>query len=142
MSRLTIASMAGAIWLAASSVAAEPFQNFVDMCVETNLDRQEAGAAAKAAGWITLPAEAMGLEADGVQDPAAYSSIDPAQISDKTTVDQLKLLLTGWGAGEIAFGLSGLRMDICAVMAGSVEITSATSSMLELGDFSTSTSFW
>lgn len=126
MSRLTIAAAAGAIWLAASPVAAEPFRNFVDMCIETNLDRQAAGAVAKAAGWVVLPAEAMGFEDDGILDPAAYSNIDPARISDKAAVDQLELLLTGWGSGEVAFDFPGVRMDICAVMAGSGDVETLT----------------
>lgn len=129
MFRLSIAGGACALLLSASPVAAEPFQNFVDMCIETNLDRQAAGAVAKAAGWVALPAEDMGFEEDDLLDPAAYSSVDPALISDKTTLDDMELLLTGWGGGEVAFDIPGVRMDVCAVMAGSGDVGTLTALM-------------
>ena len=128
MYRSIIAGAAASLWLAASPVAAEPFQNFVNMCIETNLDRQAAGGMAKAAGWIALPAQDMGFEDDGFVDPAIYSSIDPDSVSDKTVGD-FELLLTGWGSGEVAFDFPGVRMDVCAVMAEAGDAASLTSRM-------------
>ncbi len=118
MSRSIIAGAACALCLAASPAAAEPFQNFIDMCLDTNLDRQAAGSMAKANGWIPLSLEGMDLGEDSLRDPVLYLSADPATVSDKSVWD-IEMLMTGWGGGQEIFGIPGVRMDACVVMSES-----------------------
>lgn len=115
MSRRIIAGAACALWVSASAAAAEPFQSWVDMCLNTNLDLQAAGALAKADGWTPLSVEDMDLGEDNLQDPVLYLSADPATLTDKSVRD-VEMLLTGWGRGEEIFGVPGVRMDACVVM--------------------------
>ncbi len=115
MSRRIIAGAACALWVSASAAAAEPFQSWIDMCLNTNLDLQAAGALAKADGWTPLSVEDMDLGEDNLQDPVLYLSADPATLTDKSVRD-VEMLLTGWGRGEEIFGVPGVRMDACVVM--------------------------
>lgn len=115
MSRLSIAGAACAVWLAASPTAAEPFQNFVDMCLDTNADRQAAVALAKAAGWHSMTADALGLESDELQEPTLHLSVDPARMSDKGPPADLEMLVTGWGGEAWDIGVEGVRMEACAI---------------------------
>jgi hypothetical protein len=117
MSRLTIAGAACALWLAAWPAAAEPFRTFVDMCLDTNADRQVAGSKAKAANWHSMPAEVVESFGDDMRDPAAFLSVDPAEIGAKGPPADLEVLVTGWGAGEETFGVDGVLIDACVVMA-------------------------
>jgi len=115
MSRLSITGAACALWLAASQAAAEPFQNFVDMCLQTDVDREAAGARAKAIGWFAMPVDpATGEEAE-LEDAALFLNVDPQTMSEKDFAE-LEMLVTGWGSGEQVFDVSGVRMDACVVM--------------------------
>ena len=115
MSRLTIAGAAFALSVAASPVAAEPFQNFVDMCLKTDVNRQAAGARAKAIGWFALPVDPSMADESGMQDAAIYMNVDPLNPGSKPPLD-LEILFTGWGAGEEVFDVGGIGMDACMLM--------------------------
>lgn len=116
MSRLSLAGAACALWFVAAPVAAEPFANFVDLCLETNADRQAAVSAAKAAGWFPMPPEAMDGSDQEFRDLQVYLSADPFAQSDKGPPADLEMLMTGWGSGDEVFGIGGVRVDACVVM--------------------------
>lgn len=118
MSRWTIAAAGCALWLYAGPVAAEPFQNFLDMCLNTNVDRQAAGGRAKALGWFPIPIDAAAADESGMEDPELYLSVDPMRVGDKGPPADLEMLVTGWGSGEQVFDVGGVRMDACVIMAG------------------------
>ncbi len=120
MSRLTIAGAVCALWLAASPVVAEPFENFVDMCLKTDVDRQAAGARAKAIGWFAMPVDPATAGEAELEDAALFLSADPATLSEKEFAE-IEMLVTGWGAGEQVFDVAGVRMDACVVMSSSVD---------------------
>lgn len=115
MSRLTIAGAVCALGLAASPAAAEPFENFVDMCLKTDVDRQAAGARAKAIGWFALPVDPATADESGMEDAAIYMNVDPLNAGAKPPHD-LEMLATGWGAGDQVFDVGGIGMDACVVM--------------------------
>jgi len=116
MSRLSFAGAACAVWLAASPVAAEPFANFVDMCLRTDVDRQAAGARAKAIGWYAMPIDAETADESEMEDGALFLSVDPTNVGDKGMPNDLEMLVTGWGSGEQVFDVGGVRMDACIIM--------------------------
>lgn len=120
MFRLTIAGAACALCLVASPAAAEPFRNFVDMCLDTNIDRQAAGGRAKAKGWFSLPVDPAVEDEAQLEDAALFLSVDPQTVSEKD-FESLEMLLTGWGAGEQVFDVAGVRMDACVVVSPSAE---------------------
>ena len=120
MSRLTIAGAACAVWLAASPAAAEPFQTFIDMCLDTNLDRQRTDALAKGGGWTPIPAGQIDLGED-VQDAAIYANVDPAAMGDKGAPDDFEMLMTGRSSGEAAFDMPGVQLTICMVFSTSAD---------------------
>lgn len=115
MSRLTIAGAVCALALAASPAAAEPFQSFIDMCLDTNADRQAAIAAAKAAGWYPMTPDALEMGSDELQQPTLHLSVDPAQMSDKGPPADVEMLVTGWSGEDWDIGVDGVRMDACAI---------------------------
>ena len=114
MSRLTIAAAASALWLAASPAAAEPFRNFVDMCLNTNADRQAAVSRAKGIGWHPMAADALGLGED-LEEATLHVSADPALMTAKGPPADLEMLVTGFGGGQMDFGVEGTRMEACVV---------------------------
>lgn len=116
MSRSILAGAACALWLAAGSAAAEPFQNFVDFCLDTNADREAAVARAKAAGWSAMPPEMMDPDEIEFRDPAVFLSFDLATVSEKGPPESFEILITGWGSGRDVFDLDGVKLDACAVM--------------------------
>jgi hypothetical protein len=114
MIRSVAAGAALALCLAAGPVAAEPFENFVRLCVRTNVDQAAAAAAAKSTGWVQLPPETL---VDGplpFEDPSIYLSHAPSDSGNKTAPD-LDILVTGWALGEEVFGIEGVKMDVCGV---------------------------
>ena len=115
MFRSIIAGAVCALGLAASPAAAEPFQSFLDMCLDTNADRQAAIAVAKAAGWYSMTPEALDMESDELQEPTLHLSIDPAQMSDKGPPADMEMLVTGWAGEAWEIGVDGVRMEACAV---------------------------
>lgn len=121
MARLIIACATCALWLSASPGAAEPFRNYVDLCLDTQADRHAAGAKAKAAGWTALPAGTIDFGDQAFQDPAMYLSVDPASFSDKGPPADFDILMTGWGSGEQNFGAPDVRVDACVIMSESVD---------------------
>ena len=116
MFRSIIAGAVCALALAASPAAAEPFENFVDMCLETNVDRQAAGARAKAIGWFPMPLDGAAMVESGLQDAALYMNVDPLTVGDKGMPHDLEMLATGWGSGEQVFDVGGVGMDACVLM--------------------------
>lgn len=128
MSRWTIAAAACALWLSAGPVAAEPFQNYIDLCLETQANRLEAGAKAKAAGWYLIPAGSIDLGDETFRDPALYMNVDPADLTDKGEPADFDVLMTGWGAGEV-FGVSGVRVDACMIMSDSTDAATLRSQL-------------
>lgn len=114
MFRPSAAAAAAALCLVAQPAAAEPFENFVDLCMKTNVDGAAAGSIAKAAGWFQLPPEALGEEATPFEDTSLYLSADPAAMTADKAAD-LDVLMTGVGLGDDIFGIKDLRLDICAV---------------------------
>lgn len=117
MVRLGVAGAACALWLAAFPARAEPFQTWVDLCLETNVDLDAVGAKAKAAGWTAIPAAEVGLDGSEIRAPAAYMNVDPATFGDKGPPADFQMLITGSGDGEDTFGIAGVRMDLCTVIA-------------------------
>lgn len=115
MFRTMMAGAVCALGLAASPVAAEPFENFIDMCLKTDVDRQAAGARAKAIGWFALPVDPASAEENGMEDAAVYMNVDPLNAGNKPPHD-LEMLATGWGAGEEIFDVGGVGMDACILM--------------------------
>ena len=115
MSRLTLAGAACAAWLAASPVAAEPFQNFIDMCLDTDADRQAAIAVAKAAGWHPMTPDVLDMDPAELQEPTLHLSVDPAQMSDKGPPADVEMLVTGWAGQEWDIGVDWVRMDAGAI---------------------------
>jgi hypothetical protein len=134
MSRLTLAGAACAVWLAASPAAAEPFETFVEMCLDTSLDRQVVDARAKAAGWVALPAAEGDLPED-IRDPAMYSSVDLRSVGDKGMPHDLEFLMTGWGTGETVFGIAGVRTDLCMVLSPASDPAALEARLQELFGF-------
>ena len=110
MFRSIIAGAVCALGLAASPAAAEPFQSFLDMCLDTNADRQAAIAVAKAAGWYSMTPEALDMESDELQEPTLHLSIDPAQMSDKGPHADMDMLVPGWAGEAWDNGFDGVRM--------------------------------
>ncbi|GAA0651060.1 hypothetical protein [Brevundimonas lenta] len=102
-----------AVCLFASPAAAEPFENFVKLCINTKVDGATSAALAKADGWVPLPPETLGEE-PMFEDPRIFLSQDPAGFTDKPPTE-LDLLMTGWGSGEDVFGLGGVKLDFCAI---------------------------
>lgn len=115
MSRSIIAGAACALCLAASPAAAEPFQSFIDMCLDTNADRQAAIAVAKAAGWYSMTPDVLDMESDELQEPTLHLSVDPALIGDKGPPADVEMLVTGWAGEAWDIGVDGVRMDACAI---------------------------
>lgn len=115
MFRSIIIGTACALSLAASPAAAEPFETFVDFCFQSNVDQQAAATRAKAAGWVSVPAEATEPEETDFRDQAVFINIHPTDPADGSGSEEFDLLITGWGSGEDVFGLDGLRLDVCAV---------------------------
>lgn len=111
MSRLTIAGAACAVWLAASPAAADPFQNFVDMCLRSDANAQTARDAANAAGWAKLPTTELGgdMPFEGVE--VYFTGDEPS--GDKPAV--FEFLMTGWQSGEEALEVEGVHLDVCAI---------------------------
>lgn len=116
MSRLTVAGAVCALWFAVSPARAEPFANFVNLCLETNGDQQAAVSAAKAAGWVLMPPEALNQSDEEFRDTQVYLSADPFAQGDKGPPTDLEMLVTGWGSGEEVFDIAGVRIDVCVVM--------------------------
>lgn len=106
--------MALAVLLLAPSAQAQTYDDFLNICVSGNADRQAVAAAAKSAGWHQLPSDILGDEPE-FQDGEIYLSDDPAQFSDKGPPADMRMLMTGWGDGEQVFGISRVRLDVCAV---------------------------
>lgn len=132
MLRSSAAALAAALCLAAQPAAAEPFENFVDLCVETNVDAAAAEAIAKSAGWFQLPPEAFGDEPLPFEDPHFYLSVDPTTVS-RDKAEDLDILMTGSGAGDDVFGVKDMRLDVCAV--GSLVSSDKDALIARLGAF-------
>jgi len=123
MFRSSIAGSVAALWLAASPVAAEPFQSFADICLATNADAHAGEVAAKGAGWRDVTAQMaadMGDMGD-IQDAAVYLNFDPADPAGVSPDQSLEILLTGWGDGEAVMDIKGTVLDLCGVMSPEVD---------------------
>lgn len=105
-------AVACALLLSAGAAVAEPYDNFIDLCLDGNGDRTFASAAAKRAGWTPFPNEAVTeLEAQ-FRDPAVFLNFDPNATRPPETPE---FLMTGWGAGGDIFEIPGIRVDVCIV---------------------------
>lgn len=113
--RSVLAAICVAFALPASDDVAEPFEQFVDFCLNTNAEREVVAGAVKSAGWFTLPAEEL-FEDDTFLEPALFIRDDPATFTDKGAPPDMGMIITGWGEGEEAFDIPGVRMDLCMVV--------------------------
>ena len=119
MFRLSMAGAAGALWLAAAPVAAEPFESFADLCLATNADADAGEVAAKSSGWRDVTAQMAangGDMGEEFQDVAVYFNFDPANPGSLSPDQSLEVLMTGWGDGEAVMDMKGLVLDLCGVM--------------------------
>ena len=119
MFRLSMAGAAGALWLAAAPVAAEPFESFADICLATNADAHAGEVVAKSSGWRDVTAQMateMGDMGEEFQDVAVYVNFDPASPASLSPDQSLEILVTGWGDGEAVMDTKGVVLDLCGVM--------------------------
>ena len=113
MIRSILASAAcAALCLSAAPVAAEPFQSFLDLCMEGNADSGFAVSSAGKAGWFAMPQEAVDGMGTEFRDPAVLTNFNP---EGHAFPESPEILLTGWGSGQDVFDISGVRLDVCIV---------------------------
>lgn len=115
MSHSVLAAALGAVaLLAASPVAAEPFQNFLRMCMVADAEARAAGDAADAAGWTKFPASDLGEGGDlPFEDAEVYVFLSSAD--EEKAIAEMEILLTGWQSGEEMLKAEEVRLDLCAV---------------------------
>lgn len=114
MTRTIAAALAGLLLSAVSAPAlAEPFDRFVELCVATDSQRNEAVAAATGAGWTAVPPEvAAQLGGAGVQDPKVLLSFDP----NVGPGAEPQMLVTGWGRGAEMLDTTAVDSETCMVL--------------------------
>lgn len=121
MSHSILTGATCAFWLFAGAVAAEPFQQFATLCLDTDSDPQAAGARAEAAGWVIVPHDPADAADPGnaeLRDPRAYFSVDPQTLGDRAPPEDFAFLLTGWNANGGPFELDDVKVDLCIVVGG------------------------
>jgi hypothetical protein len=114
------AGLAAALLLAASPVAAHPFDSFVKMCVNTSGAAAPAAGAARSAGWTQMPREALGETDAQFRDPVAFMNINPATLDPARPPETIEVLVTGWGSGADILGIPELTLEVCGVMSPNV----------------------
>jgi hypothetical protein len=118
----------------AGTAAAEPFQEYLDLCFTPDASARAAGSGAQGLGWVKLPEGSFGSDVP-FQDPSVYLSLDPYALGDKEPPADMRMLITGWGEGEAVFGLDGMRVDLCAVAVMSGDADALRSRMASHFDF-------
>lgn len=149
MFRLSMAGAAGALWLAAAPVAAEPFESFTDLCLATNADAGAGEVAAKSSGWRDVTAQMAadgGDMVEGFQDVALYINFDPARPESLPPDQAPELLMTGWGDGEAVMDMKGVVLDLCGVMSPAADALTLGKQLTDYLGMSASTdgehTFW
>ncbi len=121
--------------LAATEAVAEPFDQFVEFCVNTNAEREVVAGAVKGAGWFALPADEIFAEEEEFRDPAFYISADPSGFGDKGPPSDMGMVMTGWGTGEDVADTPGVNMNLCMVAVNQGDVASLSQSMENLLGF-------
>lgn len=107
----------------AGTAAAEPFDDFVAMCLRADGNAEAAAAGATAAGWTKLPMQAFEAGEFPFDHPSVFTSLEVTDFEMKDIPADLRFLMTGGGAA--GFGISDTRFEMCAIGAASSDAAEA-----------------
>lgn len=103
-----------ALCLFVTPAAAEPFDDFVNLCVNNDGRREVVIAKAEERGWFRLPAEALPEDGE-FRDTVAFLSANPEDHPNGMPAD-LRMIMVGRGDSEKLLGVTSLEMEACAVV--------------------------
>ena len=106
-------------WAIAGSAWADPFDTFVDLCIDTDASAAAVAATAKGAGWSRAPESLAAAAGTEFRDPVVYMNKSMDEFQAKGAADELELVFAGWGASETVMDVAGMRIDFCMVGAPS-----------------------
>ncbi len=114
MFRLVAAGAMFMLCLVGSPAAAEPFDDFVNLCMNNDGRRDLVIAKAEERGWYRLPTEVVPPDNAELKDMVAFLSADPADHPDGMPAG-LRMLMVGRGDGQKLLGVASLELEVCAV---------------------------
>ncbi len=114
MFRWVAAGAIAVLCFVSPAAAAEPFDDFVNLCVNNDGRREVVIAKAEERGWFRLPAEALPDDGE-FRDTVAFLSADPEDHPNGMPAD-LRMIMVGRGDSEKLLGVTSLEMEACAVV--------------------------
>ncbi|MDQ3125202.1 MAG: hypothetical protein M3Q74_06295 [Pseudomonadota bacterium] len=115
MFRWVTTGAVAALCLVVSPVSAEPFDDFINLCVNNDGRREVVIAKAEERGWYRLPAEALPEDGGEFRDTVAFLSVNPEDHPGGMPAD-LRMVMVGRGDGEKTLGIARLELEACAVV--------------------------
>ena len=104
---------AAALLLLASPAAADPFELFKDICLDTRAERAAVIETFEKAGWVSVPATAFGDGSEGVGEPMAFVRSEDLHLADPAATE---VGIIGWSAVDAFISLPEVRVEFCAVV--------------------------